>query len=120
MSAIRLNGQYVLLRDIEKKEFMAFIQLCLPRITPTEPIPVTVANAVAGLLAEGKPQNDPVVQAGFQSCASIGIKNMWTDGATASITEEVETDAQHRHHQSHRIAAIQSGVGTWQRTHARR
>ena len=110
MSAIRLNGQYVLLRDIEKKDFMSFIHLCLPRITPTEPIPVTVANVVAGLLAEGKPQSDPVVQAGFQSCASIGIKNMWTDGATASITEEVETDARQGLETAFGFAAIQSGV----------
>ncbi|MEY2714270.1 MAG: hypothetical protein RIT24_613, partial [Planctomycetota bacterium] len=33
MSAIRLNGQYVLLRDVEKKDFMAFVQLCIPKIT---------------------------------------------------------------------------------------
>ena len=30
MSAIRLNGQYVLLRDVEKKDFMNFVHLCLP------------------------------------------------------------------------------------------
>jgi hypothetical protein len=110
MSAIRLNGQYVLLRDIEKKEFMAFIQLCIPRITPTDPIPATVANVLAGFLAEGKPQTDPVVQAGFQCCASLGIKNMWTDGATASITEEVETDARQGLETAFGFAAIQSGV----------
>ena len=110
MSAIRLNGQYVLLRDIEKKEFVAFIQMCIPRITPTDPIPATVANVLAGLLAEGKPQTDPVVQAGFQCCASLGIKNMWTDGATANITEEVETDARQGLETAFGFAAIQSGV----------
>ena len=55
MSAIRLNGQYVLLRDVEKKDFLAFVQLCLPKITAEEPVPHTMANVLAGLLAEGKP-----------------------------------------------------------------
>ena len=44
MSAIRLNGQYVLLRDVEKKDFMSFIQLCLPKVTMEEAIPHTLAN----------------------------------------------------------------------------
>lgn len=112
MSAIRLNGQYVLLRDIEKKDFMAFVQLCIPRITAaaSEPIPAIAANVLAGLLAEGKPQTDPVVQAGFQCCASLGIKNMWTDGPSANITEEVETDARQGLETAFGFAAIQSGV----------
>lgn len=110
MSAIRLNGQYVLLKDVEKKDFTAFVQLCLPKVTATEPIPHTAANVVAALLAEGKPQSDPVVQAGFQSCASLGIKNMWTDGATASVTEEVATDASQGLETAFGFAAIQSGL----------
>lgn len=110
MSAIRLNGQYVLLRDVEKKDFMAFVQLCIPKITAQQPIPHTAANVLAGLLAEGKPQTDPVVQAGFQSCASLGIKNMWVDGATASVTEEVATDASQGLETAFGFAAIQSGL----------
>jgi hypothetical protein len=110
MSAIRLNGQYVLLRDVEKKDFMAFVHGCLPRITWEEPIPRTAANALAALLAEGKPHTDPLVQAGFQSCASLGIKNMWTDGATASITEEVPTDASQGLETAFGFAAVESGV----------
>jgi len=110
MSAIRLNGQYVLLRDVEKKDFMSFIQLCLPKVTMEEAIPHTLANQVAALLAEGKPQTDPVVQAGFQSCASLGVKNMWTDGATASVTEETATDASQGLETAFGFAAIQSGL----------
>ncbi|MFZ4749884.1 MAG: hypothetical protein ACOYMM_05160 [Phycisphaerales bacterium] len=110
MSAIRLNGQYVLLRDVEKKDFLAFVQLCLPKITAEEPVPHTMANVLAGLLAEGKPQTDPVAQAGFQCCASLGIKNMWTDGATANVTEEVATDASQGLETAFGFAAIQSGV----------
>lgn len=110
MSAIRLNGQYVLLKDVEKKDFMAFVQLCLPKVSKDEPIPHTAANVVAGLLAEGKSQNDPVVQAGLQSCASLGIKNMWTDGAAASVTEEVATDASQGLETAFGFAAIQSGL----------
>ena len=110
MSAIRLNGQYVLLRDVEKKDFMAFVQLCIPKITAQQAIPHTAATVLAGLLAEGKPQSDPVVQAGFQSCASLGIKNMWVDGATASVTEEVATDASQGLGTAFGFAAIQSGL----------
>ncbi len=110
MSAIRLNGQYVLLRDVEKKDFMAFVQLCIPKITAQQAIPHTAATVLAGLLAEGKPQSDPVVQAGFQSCASLGIKNMWVDGATASVTEEVATDASQGLETAFGFAAIQSGL----------
>ena len=110
MSAIRLNGQYVLLKDVEKKDFMAFVQLCLPKVTATEPIPHTAANVVAGLLAEGKSQSDPVVQAGLQSCASLGIKNMWTDGAAANVTDEVPTDASQGLETAFGFAAIQSGL----------
>ncbi len=110
MSAIRLNGQYVLLRDVEKKDFMAFVQLCISKITAQQPIPHTAANVLAGLLAEGKPQTDPVVQAGFHSCASLGIKNMWVDGATASVTEEVATDAAKGLETAFGFAAIQSGL----------
>jgi hypothetical protein len=110
MSAIRLNGQYVLLRDVEKKDFMSFVHLCIPRITAQEPIPHTAAHVLAGLLAEGKPQSDPVVQAGFQSCASLGIKNMWVDGTTASVTEEVATDASQGLETAFGFAAIQSGL----------
>ncbi len=110
MSAIRLNGQYVLLRDVEKKDFLAFVQQCLPRITAEESVPHTMAHVLAGLLAEGKPHTDPVVQAGFQCCASLGIKNMWTDGASASVTEEVATDASQGLETAFGFAAIQSGV----------
>jgi hypothetical protein len=110
MSAIRLNGQYVLLRDVEKKDFMTFVQLCIPKITAQQPIPHTAANVLAGLLAEGKPQTDPVVQAGFQSCASLGIKNMWVDGTAASVTEEVATDASQGLETAFGFAAIQSGL----------
>lgn len=110
MSAIRLNGQYVLLRDVEKKDFMAFVQLCLPRITAEQPIPHTAANTLAGLIAEGKPQSDPTVQAGFHICASLGIKNMWVDGASASVTEEVATDASQGLETAFGFAAIESGL----------
>jgi hypothetical protein len=110
MSAIRLDGQYVLLRDVEKKDFMTFIHGCLPRLAWEEPIPRTAANVLAGMLAEGKSQTDPVVQAGFQSCASLGIKNMWTDGAAASITEEVPTDASQGLETAFGFAAVESGV----------
>jgi hypothetical protein len=110
MSAIRLNGQYCLLRDIEKKDFLAFINLVLPKITATEPIPHTAANVVAGLVAEGKSESDPVVQAGLQSCASLGIKNMWVDGGTASVTEETPTDAAAGLETAFGFAAVQSGL----------
>jgi hypothetical protein len=110
MSAIRLNGQYVLLRDVEKKDFMTFTQQCLPRITWDESIPQTAANLLASMLAEGKSQSDPLVQAGFQICASLGIKNMWTDGAVASVTEDVPTDASQGLETAFGFAAIESGV----------
>jgi hypothetical protein len=110
MSAIRLNGQYVLLRDVTKQDFLAFVQLCLPKVNAVEPVPHTAANVLAGLLAEGKQQTDPVVQAGFQTCASLGIKNMWTDGGTASVTEEVATDAAQGLESAFGFAAIQSGL----------
>ncbi len=110
MSAIRLNGQYVLLRDVEKKDFMNFVHLCLPKVTAEESIAHTMANVVASLLAEGKPHSDPLVQAGFQSCASLGIKNMWTDGATASVTEELPTDAAQGLESAFGFAAVQSGL----------
>lgn len=110
MSAIRLNGQYVLLKDVEKKDFAAFVNLCMPKIVPDRPIPRTAADSLAALLAEGKTQSDPVVQAGFQVCASLGIKNMWLDGASASVTEEVPTDAAAGTEAAFGFAAIQSGL----------
>ena len=110
MSAIRLNGQYVLMRDVEKKDFMAFVQLCLPKVTMTESVQHTAAGVLAGLLAEGRPHTDPVVQAGFQCCASMGIKNMWVDGATANVTEEITTDASQGLETAFGFAAIQSGL----------
>ena len=110
MSAIRLNGQYCLLRDIDKKDFTAFVNLVLPKITATEPIPHAAANAVAALIAEGKTETDPVVQAGLQCCASLGIKNMWVDGATASVTEETPTDAAAGLETAYGFAAVQSGL----------
>jgi len=110
MSAIRLNGQYCLLRDIEKKDFVAFINLVLPRITREQPIPHTFAAAVAALLAEGKTQQDAIVQAGLQSCASLGVKNMWVDGTNAAVTEEVPTDAAQGLEAAFGFAAIQSGL----------
>ncbi|MFN9078327.1 MAG: hypothetical protein ACK5WD_06070 [bacterium] len=110
MSAIRLNGQYCLLRDIEKKDFVAFVNLVLPKITATEPIPHTAANVVASLIAEGKSDSDPVVQAGLQSCASLGIKNMWVDGGNASVTEETPTDAAAGLETAFGFAAVQSGL----------
>lgn len=110
MSAIRLNGQYCLLRDIEKKDFAAFVNLVLPKITATEPIPHTAAGVVASLVAEGKSESDPVVQAGLQSCASLGIKNMWVDGGTASVTEETPTDAAAGLETAFGFAAVQSGL----------
>lgn len=110
MSAIRLNGQYCLLRDVEKKDFVAFINLVMPKITPTEPIPHTAANAVAALIAEGKTESDSVVQAGLQSCASLGIKNMWIDGGTATVTEETPTDAASGSEAAFGFAAVESGL----------
>ena len=110
MSAIRLNGQYCLLRDIEKKDFAAFVNLVLPKITATEPIPHTAAGVVASLVAEGKSESDPVVQAGLQSCASLGIKNMWVDGGAASVTEETPTDAAAGLETAFGFAAVQSGL----------
>ncbi len=110
MSSIRLNGQYVLIKDIEKKDFTAFINLVLPKIAPTGSIPHLAANALAELLAEGKAQSDPIAQAGFEICASLGVKNMWTDGATASVTEETPTDAAAGLETAFGFAAIQSGL----------
>ncbi|NBP52040.1 MAG: hypothetical protein EBU70_12865 [Actinobacteria bacterium] len=110
MSAIRLNGQYVLLRDVEKKDFAAFVQLCMPRIVPDRPIPRTAADVLAGLVAEGKPHADPLVQAGLQTCASLGIKNVWLDGATANVTEEVPTDAAAGTEAAFGFSAIESGL----------
>lgn len=110
MSAIRLNGQYVLLRDVEKKDFMTFVQLCLPKITAEQPIPRTAANTLASLLAEGKAHTDPLVQAGFHICASLGIKNMWVDGASANVTEEVATDASQGLETAFGFAAVESGL----------
>ena len=110
MSAIRLNGQYVLTRDVEKKDFVEFMNLLMPRIAPDCKIPHMAAEVVAGLLNGGKTPNDAVVQAGLQSCASLGIKNMWTDGATASVTEEAPTDAAMGQEAAFGFAAIQSGL----------
>lgn len=110
MSAIRLNGQYVLTRDVEKKDFIEFTNLLMPRITPDCKIPHLAADVVAGLLSDGKTVNDAVVQAGIQACASLGIKNMWTDGASASVTEETPTDAAMGLETAFGFAAIQSGV----------
>lgn len=110
MSAIRLNGQYVLLQDVERKHFFEFVNQVMPRITPEEPIPQTSASVLAGLLAEGKDQRDPVVQAGFQACASLGVKNLWTDGPTATITEEIPTDASQGLETAFGFAAIESGL----------
>ncbi|MFM1821885.1 MAG: hypothetical protein RI967_151 [Planctomycetota bacterium] len=112
MSAIRLNGQYVLLQDVERKSYFEFVNLVMPKITPDEPIPQTAATVLAGLLAEGKDQRDALVQAGFHACASLGIKNMWTDGATATITEEVATDAAQGLETAFGFAAIESGLAT--------
>ncbi len=110
MSAIRLNGQYVLLQDVERKSYFEFVNLVMPKITLDEPIPQTAAGVLAGLLAEGKDQRDPVVQAGFHACASLGVKNMWTDGAAATITEEVATDAAQGLETAFGFAAIESGL----------
>ena len=110
MSSIRLNGQYVLIKDIEKKDFATFVNLCLPKIEPTGSIPHIAANVLTGLLAEGKLQTDPVVQAGFEICASLGIKNIWTDGAAANVTEETATDAAAGLVTAFGFAAIQSGL----------
>jgi hypothetical protein len=110
MSAIRLNGQYCLLRDIEKKDFVAFVNSVLPRITREQPIPHAFAGAVAALLAEGKTQQDAIVQAGLQCCASLGVKNMWVDGANAAVTEEVPTDAAQGLEAAFGFAAVQSGL----------
>jgi hypothetical protein len=110
MSAIRLNGQYCLLRDIEKKDFANFVGQMMQKITADEPIPHTAANSVAALLAEGKTQQDAAVQAGLQVCASLGIKNMWVDGATASVTEQTPTDAAAGLETAFGFAAIESGL----------
>jgi hypothetical protein len=110
MSAIRVNGQYCLLRDVEKKDFVAFVNLVMQKITAAEPIPHTAANVVASLLAEGKTQQEPIVQAGLQSCASLGIKNMWVDGGTANVTEETPTDAAAGAETAFGFAAIESGL----------
>ena len=110
MSSIRLNGQYVLIKDVEKKDFAAFVNMVLPKIGPTGSIPHLAANVLAEILAEGKPQTDPLAQAGFEICASLGIKNMWTDGATASVTEETPTDAAAGLETAFGFAAIQSGL----------
>ena len=110
MSSIRLNGQYVLIKDIEKKDFAAFVNLVLPKIQPTGSIPHLAANVLAELLAEGKAQTDPLAQAGFEICASLGVKNMWIDGATANVTEETPTDAAAGLETAFGFAAIQSGL----------
>ncbi len=110
MSSIRLNGQYVLIKDVEKKDFAAFVNMVLPKIGPTGSIPHLAANVLAEILAEGKPQTDPLAQAGCEICASLGIKNMWTDGATASVTEETPTDAAAGLETAFGFAAIQSGL----------
>ncbi|MFM7260082.1 MAG: hypothetical protein ACKO3W_05700 [bacterium] len=110
MSSLRVNGQYVLIKDPEKKDFVAFVNLCIAKIGPESSIPHTAANVLAGLLAEGKAQSDGVVQAGFEVCASLGIKNMWTDGANANVTEEVATDAAQGLETAFGFAAVESGL----------
>lgn len=110
MSAIRLNGQYVLARDVEKKDFAAFISQLLPRIAADTPIPHTAAALVAELMAGGKTESDPVVQAGLQSLASLGVRNFWTDGATATVTDETPTDAAQGLETAFGFAAVESGL----------
>jgi hypothetical protein len=110
MSSLRVNGQYVLIKDPEKKDFVAFVNLCLPKIGPEGSIPHIAANTLAGLLAEGKPHSDGVVQAGFEVCASLGIKNMWVDGTSANVTEEVATDAAAGLETAFGFAAVESGL----------
>jgi hypothetical protein len=110
MSAIRLNGQYVLIRDIEKKDFVEFVNLLIVKITQDEAIPRTAANVVASLLAQGKTQSDSLVQAGLQACASLGVKNMWVDGSTANVTEETPTDAAMGLETAFGFASIESGL----------
>lgn len=110
MSSLRVNGQYVLIKDPEKKDYVAFVNLCIARITPEGSIPHLAANVLAGLLAEGKPHTDPTVQAGFEVCSSLGIKNLWVDGSNANVTEEVATDAAAGLETAFGFAAIQSGL----------
>lgn len=110
MSAIRMNGQYVLTRDVEKKDFAAFMNLVLPKIGANRPIPHVAADMVAQLLSEGKTASDPVVQAGLQALATVGVKNFWVDGATASVVEETETDASLGREAAFGFAAINSGT----------
>lgn len=110
MSAIRLNGQYVLARDVEKKDFAAFVSQLLPRITAETPVPHTAATLVAEMLASGKTDADPTVQAGLQSLASLGVRNFWTDGGTATVTEESPTDASQGLETAFGFAAIESGL----------
>jgi hypothetical protein len=110
MSAIRLNGQYVLARDVEKKDFAAFVSQLLPRITAETPIPHAAATLVAEMLASGKTDADPTVQAGLQSLASLGVRNFWTDGGTATVTEETPTDASQGLETAFGFAAIESGL----------
>ena len=110
MSSLRVNGQYVLIKDPEKKDFVAFVNLCIARIQPEGSIPHLAADVLAGLLAEGKPHTDPVVQAGFEICSSLGIKNLWVDGTKANVTEEVATDAAAGLETAFGFAAIESGL----------
>lgn len=110
MSAIRMNGQYVLTRDVEKKAFADFMNLLLPRIATDRPIAHSAADVVAQLVSEGKTPNDPVVQAGLQSLASVGVKNFWVDGATASVVEETETDASQGRESAFGFTAINTGT----------
>jgi hypothetical protein len=110
MSSLRVNGQYVLIKDPEKKDFVAFVNLCIARVQPEGSIPHLAADVLAGLLAEGKPHTDPVVQAGFEVCSSLGIKNLWVDGTSANVTEEVATDAAAGMETAFGFAAIESGL----------
>jgi hypothetical protein len=110
MSALRINGQYVLIRDVAKNDFASFVNLCVQRLGPDGSIPHVAASVVATLLAEGKPQTDPVVQAGFEICSNLGVRNFWTDGANANVTEEVPTDAAAGLETAFGFAAIESGL----------
>jgi hypothetical protein len=110
MSSLRVNGQYVLIKDPEKKDFVAFVNLCIAKVGSEGSIPHVAADILAGLLAEGKPHSDGVVQAGFEVCSSLGIKNMWVDGTSANVTEEVATDAAAGLETAFGFAAIESGL----------
>ena len=83
MSSIRLNGQYVLIKDIEKKDFAAFVNLVLPKIQPTGSIPHLAANVLAELLAEGKAQTDPAHASGLRDLRITRRQehvDRWRDG----------------------------------------